>query len=117
MAASSATLRRAISSVGRAPHEHAGRLQLGRQVGELPLNRLEVADRLAERVARARVRERLVERGLSDAERLRGNGDPPALERPHRQAEAAPNLTEHRVGADADVLEVQVHAAKSAHAE
>ena len=69
--------------VGGAPGQHARRFEIGRQIRQLELHGLEVADRLAERLAAARVRERFVERGLADAERLRGNRDrgPPSSAR------------------------------------
>ena len=74
-------------------------------------------DRLAERLVLLRVRERRVERRLPDAERLRGNRDAAAVERPHRDLEAVARAAEQRVGADAHVAQLQVGAAEPADAE
>ncbi len=97
--------------------QHARGVELGRHVGEHPLDRLVVGDRLAEGVARLGVGQRFVERGLADAERLRGNGDAAALERQPGQREALARRAEQLVGIDADVVEVEVHAAEAADAE
>src|SRR4051794_13301622 len=69
-----------------APREGARRLDLGLHVGELVLDRLEAADRAAERVALAGVRRREVERRLRDADGLRRDPDAPAVERRQRDA-------------------------------
>ena len=65
--------------------------------GELVLDRLEVADALAERAPLERVRARHVVRGLRDADRLRADADPSAVEGRHRDAEAAVLLAEQPV--------------------
>ena len=49
-------------------------------------------------------------------ERLRGDRDAAALQRPHRQPESLIDGAEHLVVADLDV-EVEIHAAEAAHAE
>src|SRR4051794_4337579 len=69
-----------------APRERARRLDLGLHVGELVLDRLEAADRAAERVTLAGVRRREVERRLRDADGLRRDADAPAVERRQRDA-------------------------------
>ena len=63
------------------------------------------------------VRERRVERGVSDAERLRGDRDAAAVERPHRDLEAVARSAEQRVGADPHVAQLEIGAAEPAHAE
>src|SRR4051812_13124686 len=78
----------------RAPDERAGGLDLGLHVGELLLDRLEAADRPAERVAVLRVGGRDVERGLRDADRLRGDADPPGVERAQRDPHPGARLAE-----------------------
>ena len=60
--------------------EQARGLDLGREVGDLRLDRLELGDRLAERLALLRVGDRLVERALGEADAHRGDADPAAVE-------------------------------------
>ena len=55
--------------VGRPVRHQAGGLELDRHVGELELDRLELGDRLAERLALLGVRQRLVVGALRDADR------------------------------------------------
>ena len=107
----------AAARVGGLQHQHARRVELGGAVGEHPLDRLVVGDRLAERLVLLGVRERRVERGLADAERLRRDRDAPAVERPHRDLEAVARSAEQRVGADAHVLQLEIGAAEAADAE
>jgi hypothetical protein len=57
-------------------------------VGEHPLDRLEIADGLAELLALLGVVDGLLERGRRDADRLRRDADAPAVERHHRDLEA-----------------------------
>ena len=52
-------------------HEQARLGQLGRELGEAVLLRLEAADRAAELLALLDVRERVVEGALAEPERLR----------------------------------------------
>ena len=63
------------------------------------------------------VGQRLVERRLADAERLRRDGDAAALEGQAGQREALAGRAEQLIGIDADVGEVEVHAAEAADAE
>ncbi len=77
-----------------AQRQQPGRVDLGRHVGELELDRLVLGDRLAERPALLRVGERVLERGARDAERLGRDADPAAVERRHRDLEAAADLAE-----------------------
>src|SRR5688500_19108831 len=77
-----------------APDERAGGLDLGLHVGQLVLDRLEAGDRAAERVALLGVGGRELERGLGDADRLGGDADAPAVERPQRDAHAVAGLAE-----------------------
>ena len=91
-----------------AVREQARGVDLGRHVGELPLDRLEVADPAPELLALLRVRARDVERGLRDAERLRGDPDAPAVERRHRDAEAATLLVQQPIALDVRVLDREI---------
>jgi hypothetical protein len=77
----------------------AGR-EFSGHVGQHPLNRLIVRDRLAELLPLLRVRDRLVERRLTDTERLRRDGDASALQRPHRQVETLVDVPEHLIVGD-----------------
>ena len=77
-----------------APHERAGGLDLGLHVGQLLLDRAQPGDRAAERVALLRVARGEVERGLRDADGLRGDPDPAAVERAQRDAHAAAGLAQ-----------------------
>src|SRR5450759_3162797 len=65
---------------GGPPGEQARRLDFGRHVRELQLDRLELRDGPAERVAVARIRERTVEARLRHAHRAAGYVDAPELE-------------------------------------
>ena len=58
-------------------------------VGELELDRLELGDRLAERLALLGVRQRLVVRPLRDADRAGGDVDPAPLQRGQHLLHAA----------------------------
>src|SRR4051794_37149137 len=81
-----------------AVRQRARRLDLGLHVGELVRDRLETRDRAAEGVALRGVRAREVERGLGDADRLRGDADPAAVERRERDPHAAPLRAERLAG-------------------
>ena len=59
---------------------------------------------------------RFGQRRLADAERLRGDGDSAALQRPHREAESLVHRTEDLTVGDLDI-EFEVHAAETADAE
>ena len=63
------------------------------------------------------MRQRLVERGLADAQRLRGNRHPPGLERRARDRKPAVHLADHVGALHAHAVEHQIHAAQPAHAE
>ena len=64
-----------------------------------------LGDRLAHRLARLRVLERVVGRALRDPERLRGDARARAVEDPHRDLEALALLAEQVRGGDAAVVE------------
>ena len=64
--------------------------------------------RLAERLPLLRVRARDVVRGLRDAERLRRDPDPAAVERRHRDAEALVLLVQQAVALDVRALDDDV---------
>ena len=91
-------------------------VELGRHVGEHPLDRLVVGDRLTELLAPLRVSDRLGNRRLADAERLRGNRHASALQRPHREPEALVDVSQHLIVGDLQV-EIEIHAAEAADAE
>ncbi len=68
-------------------------------------DQLVLRDRLAHRLARLRVLERVVGRALGDAEGLRGDAGPGAVEDPHRELEALALLAEEVRGRDRAVVE------------
>jgi hypothetical protein len=63
------------------------------------------------------VGEGLAQGRLTDAECLCGDGDPPTVERPHRDPEALARIAEQRIRPEAHVFEIQVHTPEAAHAE
>src|SRR3990170_5572676 len=67
-------------------------LDFRRHVRELPLDRLELRDLLAERLPLLRVLQALLEGPLRDPEGLRRNPDPPAVEGRERNVEPLPLL-------------------------
>src|SRR5208283_702713 len=74
---------------GRRPQgQQPRRVDLDRDVGELPLDRLVARERAAEGLPLLRILQRRLERGPPDPDRLRGDPDPPAVERFHRDLEA-----------------------------
>jgi hypothetical protein len=89
---------------GGAVDEQARRVDLGRHVGELPLDRLVFRDPLPKGPALLRVRQRDVVRGLRDSERLRRDADPAAVQRRHRDAKASVLLVQEPVAADVRLL-------------
>src|SRR5438046_10530173 len=62
------------------PNQLARRFYLNRHVSQLEADRLMQDDRLAERLALTRVRERGVECGAGHPDRLRRNADPTRLQ-------------------------------------
>jgi hypothetical protein len=95
----------AVVDLGGVAHEQARRLHAGPHLAELQLDRLVLADRLAEGVALARVLQRLVEGRRRDAHAARRDVDPPELEAAHRLVEAAPFLPDQIRGRHAVVVE------------
>ncbi len=89
-------------------HEQLRCVELRLAVGEHPLDRLEVGDRLAERLAVLRVADRELERAAPQTERHRRDRDAPPIEDAHRVVEALVDVAQAlRVG-DAHVLEGQL---------
>src|SRR5829696_1220653 len=109
-----------VLAVGEAPggrvHELAGRLDLGRHLGELEAGDLELRDRAAERVALLGVLQRAVEDVLGGRDGARGADHPLALELPHDVVEALADLAQHGALGHADVLERQQRRVGGVHA-
>src|SRR5262245_4344340 len=80
-------------------------LDAGRRVGELPLDRLELADRLAEGFPFLRVSERSFVRALGEPHRQGGNADTPRVEHLHRVHEALALIAQQLIGGNAAVVE------------
>ena len=93
------------SSDARLPDEQAGRLDLGRHVGDHELDRLVHRDRHAELDALLGVVGGELERRLGDADGHRGHAGARAVEGHHRELEALVLLAEQVVGGDLDVVE------------
>src|SRR6478672_11132106 len=77
-----------VLQAGCAQDQRARRFDLRLHLGEPVADRLEAADRAPERRALLGVARRHVERRLGDADRLRGDPDPAAVERRERDAHA-----------------------------
>ena len=103
-----------VAQVRSAVREPARGLELGRDVGELELDRLELRDGLAELLAAARVVERHVEHRLGQAERQRGDGDAPDFERAEELAEPHRRVAEEMVVRDPDVVEEELPGVEAA---
>src|SRR5712692_429099 len=78
-----------VVDLGRLLDQQPRRLGARRHLAELELDRLVLADRLAEGLALLRVLDRLGERRLRDADAARGDVDPSELEAADRLLEAA----------------------------
>ena len=92
--------------------EQARRVDLDRHVGELPLNRLIARDRRSERFAIGGVLERSLERGASDPDRLRGDSDPAAVQRFHRDLEALALGADQILARHAQIIEADLRAVR-----
>src|SRR6266542_5078489 len=107
----------AVFQRGGAPHQQARRVDLRRHVGELPLDRLELDDLLAEGLALFRVCERVLKARARDADGLRRDADATAVERGERDLEALTDLAEKVRGGHAAVLEYELRGIGPADAE
>src|SRR3954470_1922829 len=98
----------ALLQLGDTVDEQPSRVELGRHVRELELDRLELADPLPELAPLECIRACRVEGGLCDPECLRGDPDAAAVERAHRDGEALPLLVQQAVTAHACALDDEV---------
>jgi hypothetical protein len=96
-----------VAERGGLVDEQPRRLDRGLQVGELERDRLLGADRPAERLALVRVPQRVLEAGLDEAGRERGDRDAAVVERGEELGEPAAALAEQVLLRDAAVLERQ----------
>src|SRR6185503_6761253 len=94
-----------VVDLGRLPYQQARCLDARRHLAELELDRLVLADRLAEGLALLRVPQRLGERRLRDADAACRDVDAPELEPAGRLLEAAAFLADEVTRGDAVVLE------------
>src|SRR5437870_4434150 len=95
---------RSDSSAAR-PNPRARSFALRRHVGEHPGDQLVLADRLAHRLARLRILDRVVGGALRETETLRADSRPRAIEDSHRDLEAPALLAEQIGCGDARVVE------------
>jgi hypothetical protein len=94
-----------VPELRRAVREEPRRLDRGRHIRDLPPARLEIDDPGRELLPFARKAHRLVERGLGDPERLRGDADSSAVEARERDPHSHPFRTEQILGGNTAVLE------------
>src|SRR5262249_41591817 len=92
-------------------------VELGGGAGQLMLHRLELADRLAELFALARVLDRVVERALRESEHLRADADAPFVQCLDRDLVALADFAEDVAARDAALLEDQLARAAGANPE
>ena len=108
-----------VLAVGEAPGGRVGELLrglgLGRHLGELVADRLELADRAAEGLALLGVLEGLLEHPLAARVAAGGGDQPLALELPGDVVEALALLAEQALGRDADVLEGELAGVGGVH--
>src|SRR3954451_3967137 len=108
----------AVLEAPRGDVDHlAGGLGLGRHLGELVADDLEVADLPAERLALEGVLHGHLEAALGARDAPRGADQPLALELPADVVEALALLAEHRRGRHAHVLEGEQRGVAGVHAE
>src|SRR3989442_1342047 len=98
----------AVVDLGCLPDEQPRSLGTRRHLAQLELNRLVLADRLAEGVPLLRIPDRLVERRLGDADPPRRDVDPSELEPADRLLEAAAFVADQVLLGHAVVLEHQL---------
>src|SRR5207237_9331890 len=91
----------------------ARRPGLDRHVGDLVLDRLELADRLAELLPFPRIGDRVVERALGQPDRLRADPNPSAVERLHGDPESLAFLAETVAFVDKAIFEVDFGARRA----
>ncbi len=87
------------------PGEEAGGGDPCRHVGELPLNCLVSAKRLAELLSFPGIPDTGLKRALRKSDCQRSNPDPPSIQHLHRLCESFPLCTDQVFVRDADVFE------------
>ena len=93
------------------------RFDLRRHVGQWELDPLKFGDRFAELLAHSGVGERLFIGPLGEAERQRGEADPPRIESMHEIDEPFPFPTQQIFHGDLDILEDQLTSIRGAPTE
>src|SRR5260221_3744670 len=93
---------------GRAIREQPRGVDLGRHVGELELDRVEVADPLPELVSLERIRTRSLVRRARDPDHLGRDADASAIERRYRHGEALALVVQKPIAADERAIDLQV---------
>src|SRR5580658_7316240 len=106
-----------VPALGDAVHEVLRDGDLRVEVDELVPVHLELADRASERLAFLAPLERFLERNLCAGDGTRGADQALALQLPHQVVETLPNLAEHGVITDLDVIERQLRGVARVHAE
>jgi hypothetical protein len=106
-----------VFDASRAHRQQPCGVELRGHVRELELDRLELADGLAELPALLRVLRRGIESATGHAQRERGDGDAAAVEYAHRVLEAFAQLADQILFGNQAVLEDQLRRVAGAQAE
>src|SRR5881296_2409186 len=106
-----------VFQIARAPHEKPRGLGVDDHVRDHLLHQLVPGDRLAERLALGRVRDRCVDRGLRRADGARGHGVAARVERGHRDLESLADLAEPCAVGHAHVIEDELARVRRAKTE
>src|SRR5688572_1792984 len=106
-----------IGEIRGAPDEKARSVDLGRHVGEHPLDRLKVGDLFSELAAILRVAQRFLETAARYPHTERPDPDPRPLEDLERVNEAVIDLAESILIRDLDIFEVELGGVRRTHPE
>src|SRR5215218_1321982 len=100
---------------GGLPGHQASGVDLGRHVGQVELDGLELGELLVELLALLGVGQGLLERALGDAHGLRGDADASAVQSGHGDLEALPFLAQAPARRDAAVVEGKLGGSRGIH--
>src|SRR5207244_2999668 len=106
-----------VPQLGRAEGEEPRRVNLQRGLRDHFADELEIADRPSEGLALLDVLHRGLEGSPGDADRARGDADPPAVQGPHRLVPAVPTFPDQVPLRDATALEGEVRGGARAKAQ
>ena len=107
---------RVLEAPGGAVGEQPRRLELHLHVGDAVRDRLELADRLAELRARARVGDRRLQQPLHRADVAREQADPLPVHGRGEHGGPGPDAAEHRLGRNVEIVEDELADRRGAQA-